>query len=94
MAAKESVIKALRLSPAAAELLDSEIERHISTACAEMIRVGVPEHAVAECGPLIESAIVIYCMAEMGDPAKYERYDAAWKFRIDNLRSTVWEEQQ
>jgi hypothetical protein len=92
MAVKSDVIKALRLSAAAAECLGDEIDRHIRTARAEMIRVGVPDTVAEADGDLVTEAIVTYCCMKMGAPDRYEQYRESWLYQIECLRKSSWED--
>ena len=61
MAVKDTVITALRLSPAAATGLSDEIDRNIRTARAELNRSGVPYDVASSDHDLVVEAITTYC---------------------------------
>lgn len=84
---KNTVIKALRLSTRAAELLDSEIERNIKTARLDLVRVGVSEvRANDSTDDLINDAIVVYCMGKLGPEDRRSEYMETYRYQADCLR--------
>ena len=91
MAVKDTVITALRLSPAAATGLSDEIDRNIRTARAELNRSGVPLDVASSDHDLVVEAIATYCCMKMGAPDRYEQYRDAWIYQEQNLRKSTIE---
>ena len=84
----ETVKTALRLGPAAATALSTEIDRNIKTARAELIRAGVSIDVAESSNALVENVIVTYCMMNLGNQNLYDKYQQSWEYQLDNLRKS------
>lgn len=91
MALIDDVRQALRISHLQ---LDNLITKQIATARAEMVRNGMSVNvANDETNSLVNDAIITFCQARNADTiAEMEQYKKSWRYQLDCLRKSTFEE--
>lgn len=91
MALIDDVRQALRISHLQ---LDNLITKQIATARAEMIRNGMNTAVVNdETNVLVNDAIITFCQMKNADTiSEMDEYSKSWKFQLDCLRKSTFEE--